>query len=165
MRLSPEAGVKILAKQPETYRKEMRKFCENYLTRPTDLIFACNPANTICIDAYGKIQYCLALRHPDTVLDSKRFSLEYFLKEFLPTLRGMRSCNADFLSRCGHCFLRGFCEQCPAKSWSESGSLDQPADYWCRIAHEQARYLKLIAANENAWEVRNWRTRIKKMAE
>lgn len=164
MRLSPKEGLKVLTMQPEIYRQEMKKFCENSLTQPTDLIFTCNAPNTICVDAYGKIQYCLALRDPATILDSMRFSLEYALKKFLPKLRGMRSSNADFLARCGHCFLRGFCEWCPAKSWNESGSLDQPVDYWCQIAHEQARYLKIIAANENAWEVENWRERIKGMA-
>ncbi|MBN1663788.1 MAG: radical SAM protein [Deltaproteobacteria bacterium] len=165
MRLSPEEGLKVLTMQPELYRKEMKKFFDHFMMKPTDLVFTCNAANRVCIDAYGNIQYCLALRHPDTVLDSRRYSLEYAVKEFFPKLRGMRSRNADFLSRCARCFLRGFCDQCPAKSWNESGTLDQPADYWCRIAHEQARYLNIIGNGENAWEVKNWRDRIKRMAE
>ena len=150
MRMTPDEGIKILTMQPELYREEMIKFCKNFLSQPTDMIFNCNASNTICIDAYGKIQYCLALRHPNTVLDSRQYSLEHMVKKFIPELRSRRSRNADFLKRCANCFLRNFCEGCPGKSWNEYGSLDQPVDYWCQIAHQQARYLKLIADEENA---------------
>ena len=33
----------------------------------------------------------------------------------------------------------GLCEQCPAKSWSEHGTLDTPVEYHCEMAHAQAR--------------------------
>ena len=46
------------------------------------------------------------------------------------------------------CFLKGFCEQCPAKSWAESGTLDTPVEYLCEVAHTKARYLGCLDENE-----------------
>jgi len=160
MRMSPKDGMAILAMKPDLYRKEMGDFCRRCLDQPSDSIFRCNAPSVICIDAYGHIQYCLALRHPATILDSRRHSLDYALREHIPKLRKMRSVNPDYLTRCARCFLRGLCEQCPAKSWSEHGVLDQPVEYWCQIAHEQARYLGLISDTERAWEVGDWKSRL-----
>ncbi len=55
----------------------------------------------------------------------------------------------------------GSCEQCPVKSWLEHGTLDTPIEYFCEIAHTQARYLRLLEDGEMPWEVRNWRERIR----
>jgi len=79
---------------------------------------------------YGQIQYCLALRHPETVVDSRSHSISYYLNEFLPELRIMRARNPEYLKGCARCMLHGFCEQCPAKSWIEHGVLDQPVEYY-----------------------------------
>jgi hypothetical protein len=35
-------------------------------------------------------------------------------------------------------------------------------DYECAVAHARARHLGLLADGENAWEVQNWRDRIRK---
>ena len=75
----------------------------------------------------------------------------------------MRSVNPDYLSRCAVCFLKGLCEQCPGKSWSEHGTLDTPVEYLCEVAHEQAEFLGLIAKKEKAWEIKNWKSRIEKL--
>jgi hypothetical protein len=59
-------------------------------------------------------------------------------------------CNND----CIHCCIKkGFCEQCPAKSWVEYGTLDTPIEYLCEVAHAQARYLGWLGENEQAWQV------------
>ena len=73
LRLSPKEVMEVIALQPENYRESLRDFCVNFLSEPCDRIFNCDADNGICVDAYGKIQYCLALRHPDTVLDSARY--------------------------------------------------------------------------------------------
>ncbi len=90
--------------------------------------------------------------------------LRYALTEFFPRLRETRATNPDYLNRCARCFLKGLCEQCPAKSWQEHGTLDTPVEYLCEVAHAQARYLGLLGANERAWEVEAWRKRIKNLA-
>ena len=104
----------------------------------------------------------MMLRHPDTVYNLKDGSLKDALANFFPKLREIRARNIEYLSRCAKCFLKGLCEQCPAKSWAEHGTLDTPVEYLCEIAHSQARFLGLIDKSEKAWEVKNWKDRIKK---
>ncbi len=88
--------------------------------------------------------------------------LKLALTEYFPKFRELRATNPDYLNRCGRCFLKGLCEQCPAKSWMEHGTLDTPVEYLCSVAHAQARHLGLITDNENAWETADWRTRIER---
>jgi hypothetical protein len=99
------------------------------------------------------------LRHPTTLYDLKKGSLREAMTGFLPKLLTWRATNHDYLARCGRCFLSGLCEQCPAKSWLEYGTLDTPVDYFCEIAHAQARFLGLLQEGERGWEVENWRER------
>ncbi len=92
--------------------------------------------------------------------------LHYALTEFFPRLREARATNPDYLRRCARCFLKGLCEQCPAKAWQEHGTLDTPVEYLCDVAHAQARYLGLFGESECAWEVEReaWRERVTRFA-
>jgi hypothetical protein len=47
----------------------------------------------------------------------------------------------------------------------EHGTLDTPVEYLCEIAHAQARQLRLLEEKEMAWEVEDWRERIRKFSE
>jgi hypothetical protein len=69
------------------------------------------------------------------------------------------------LERCARCFLKGLCEQCPAKSWTEHGTLDTPVEYLCQVAHAQALYLGLLTEGEHALEIAYWRARIDRLAQ
>lgn len=100
------------------------------------------------------------LRHPNTVYNLKTGSLKDALINFFPKLRETRAINPKYLTRCARCFLKGLCEQCPAKSWAEYGTLDTPVEYLCRVAHEQAIFLELIKDEEKAWQVMDWQDRI-----
>jgi hypothetical protein len=95
--------------------------------------------------------------------DLKRGTLGDALTRVFPKLEKIAAENPLYLKRCGRCFLKGLCEQCPAKSWAEDGSLDTPVEYLCEIAHAQARDLELLAEDERGWEVTDWRARIAKM--
>jgi radical SAM protein with 4Fe4S-binding SPASM domain len=106
---------------------------------------------------------CLPLRHPDTVYDLKADSLLDALTNFFPRLRETRATNPNYLARCARCFLKGLCEQCPAKSWTEHGTLDTPVEYLCQVAHTQARDLGLLQDGEQAWEVSDWRSRTERL--
>jgi radical SAM protein with 4Fe4S-binding SPASM domain len=161
LRLTPEDTLSMLTRDPD-YVNEMREFCGKFIGPPGDKLFNCGAGHSICIDAYGKAQMCMGLRHPDMVFDlhdhgavrSNGFSpLRYALTEFFPRLRETRAKNSDYLNRCARCFLKGLCEQCPAKSWTEHGSLDTPVDYLCQVAHAEARYLGLLGEYENAWDL------------
>ncbi len=166
LRLSAEEGLRMLTREPQEYRKAMVEFCSGFIGPPGDRLFTCGSGiGSGCVDAYGFFQPCLLLRHPDTVYDLRKGSLKDGLTRFFPEVRERRAKDPDYLNRCARCFLKGLCEHCPAKSWTEHGVLDRPVDYLCEIAHAQARYLGLLGADENAWEVRNWRERIESMDE
>ncbi len=160
LRVSPEEGLKILTEHPENYRREMAEFFEKFLSPPGDRLFTCG-IGPGCVDAYGVFQPCLALRHPDLTFDLKKGTLKEALTSVFPRLKEMRAINPLYLERCARCFLRGFCEQCPAKSWSEHGTLDTPVEYLCRVAHAQARFLGLVGKGEKAWNVKDSEERIK----
>lgn len=170
IRASPEETVGMLCRNP-LYQKDMRQFCGNFIGPPGEILFSCGAGHGTCIDAYGKAQMCLPLRDPETVVDLRRGSdrltpisgLRYALTEFFPRLREMRATNPEYLRRCARCFLKGLCEQCPAKSWMEHGTLDTPVEYLCGVAHAQAKYLGLIREGEKAWEVGNWKERPTRM--
>jgi radical SAM protein with 4Fe4S-binding SPASM domain len=166
LRLSPEEGLGILTRRKDEYIKDMQEFCSKFMRPAGDKLFSCGSGcGGGCVDAYGNFQPCMMLRHPDTVYDLKNGSLKDALINFFPKLRETKAKNPEYLSRCAKCFLKGLCEQCPAKSWAEHGTLDTPVEYLCEVAHVQAGFLGLIEDEEKAWEVSNWQDRVKDFVE
>lgn len=163
LRLNPKEGLKVLTSDENNYRKEMKDFAKNFLNKPDAKLFNCGAGIGGTIDAYGVYQPCLLLRHPDVTYDLKDYSLKEIFAKQIPEMKKMDAKNPDYLKRCAKCFLRGLCEQCPAKSWSEHGTLDTPVEHLCAEAHEQAVYLGLIKEGEKGWEVEDWEERIKKL--
>jgi radical SAM protein with 4Fe4S-binding SPASM domain len=162
LRANPHENLAVLTRNEVEYRKEMQTFCTRFLGSPGPLLFSCGAGHRVCIDAYGIIQPCVLLRIPELCEDLRKHSLRELLTEFFPRIKKIKTENPDYLNRCARCFIRGLCEQCPAKSWSEHGTLDTPVEYLCEVAHAQARYLGLIEPDEWAWEVRNGDERIHK---
>ena len=160
LRFSPEEGLALMARREDSYRKSTAQFAAGFMAPQGDRLFACGAGEAGCVDAYGMYQMCMLLRHPDTVYDLKQGTLREALTEFFPRLRETRATNPEYLERCACCFLKGLCEQCPAKSWTEHGTLDTPVEYLCQVAHAQARYLGLLNGGERAWEIADWRARI-----
>ena len=161
LRANPQENLKVQIKAEAQYRKEMKTFCARFMGSSGPQLFSCGAGNHVCIDAYGIIQPCLLLRMPEVCYDIRRGSLREALTDFFPRIKKMSTENPDYLNRCGQCFIKGLCEQCPAKSWSEHGTLDTPVEYFCQIAHAQARYLGLVEPGESAWEVRNGDERVR----
>ena len=106
----------------------------------------------------------MSVRAPELTVDVLASSLRDALEQFA-RLRDLRATNPEYLRRCAVCFLKGFCEQCPAKSWAEHGTLDSPVEYLCRIAHAQACYLGWLKDGEVAWEILDWRNRVRHAAQ
>ena len=75
-------------------------------------------------------------------------------------LRELRAINPEYLRRCARCYLKGVCEQCPAKSWTEHGNFDTPVEHLCEMAHTWARYLGWLDENEHGWGIDGWRGRV-----
>ena len=166
LRLSPDEGLKMLTRKKEAYISEMKKFCSNFTKPPGDVLFSCGAGKEGgCVDAYGCFQICMLLRHPATVYDLKNGSIKDAMNNFFPNVRQVKAKHPVYLARCAHCFLKGLCEQCPAKSWMEHGTLDTPVAYLCEIAHAQADYLGLLEEGEKAWEITDWKKRIREFSD
>jgi MoaA/NifB/PqqE/SkfB family radical SAM enzyme len=174
LRPSPRDGVSFISgRDRDRYLESMRQFCNKFMGAAGDRLFTCGAGRGTCVDAYGSAQMCMPLRHPEMVVDlrsgtrgsgdSRRGartggklvtgSLRRSLTEVFPRLRELRATDSDYLATCARCFLKGLCEQCPGKSWSEHGALDRRVEYLCEVAHEQARDLGLLLPGERAWEV------------
>lgn len=160
LRSSPSDVLEFLTRNPDEYLKTNREFCSKFIRPPGEKLFSCGAGvGGGCVDAYGNLQPCILLRHPATVYSLKRGSLKDGLTGFFPNIRQTTANNPDYLARCARCFLKGLCEQCPAKSWMEHGTLDTPVSYLCDMAHVQAIYLGLLEEGERAWEIADWKER------
>jgi radical SAM protein with 4Fe4S-binding SPASM domain len=164
LRADPDEILAALTKNGDGYKQEMQEFCSRFMGAPGPRLFSCGAGHHISIDAYGTVQPCLLLRMPQVCADLRTTTLRDLLTVFFPRVKEMTAANPDYLARCARCFIRGLCEQCPAKSWSEHGTLDTPVEYLCRTAHAQARYLGLIEPGELAWEVQNGDERIQRLS-
>jgi radical SAM protein with 4Fe4S-binding SPASM domain len=167
LRLTPQEGLAVLTRDVERYRKEIQEFAGKFMGPPSDRLFTCGAGRSLCIDAYGRAQPCMGVRVPALCPDLFAFrdcSRLAAALEQMAALSSMRSTNRAYLERCARCFLKGLCEQCPAKSWAEHGNLDTPVEYFCEVAHAQARFLGWLGADERAWQVTNWRERIRRSA-
>jgi radical SAM protein with 4Fe4S-binding SPASM domain len=172
LRLSPQATLAVLARDEAGYRHEMAEFASRFMGPPGDRLFGCGAGSSICVDAYGRAQPCLALRAPELTvglisgsdpLSAPEKDGKTRLSDALDTfshLHERQSTDPDYLRRCAVCFLKGLCEQCPARSWAEHGTLDTPVKYRCELAHAQARYLGWLGEEEHGWEVAAWRERV-----
>ncbi len=160
LRPTPEESVAHQPRTPE-YLAEISSFCARFMRPPGNGLFSCGAGRTIAIDSYGYAQMCLLLRHPETVVDLRTTTLRQVLTETFPDLRKVTASNPGYAERCASCFLKGFCEQCPARSWMEHGTLDTPVEYLCELAHAHARALGLIGDDERAWRVDNWEDRVR----
>jgi MoaA/NifB/PqqE/SkfB family radical SAM enzyme len=182
LRLTPLDSLAILTRDVVEYKQSMEVFASQFMGPSGDKLFSCGVGCSLCIDAYGRAQPCMGLRAPEwTVnlnpnLKSMRegdslssvsvsgmhpecAGLEDVLSQF-SRLYDLCTTNPEYLRRCAKCFLKGLCEQCPAKSWTEHGTIDTPVAYLCETAHMQARYIGWLDKNEYGWEVMNWRERI-----
>jgi radical SAM protein with 4Fe4S-binding SPASM domain len=163
LRVAPKEGLAFLIRDRNSYIKEMNRFCHRFIGPSGKHLFDCGAGLGGCIDAYGRYQPCMLLRDPKLSYDLRVGSLRDALENFFPAVRQMSTTNPEYLERCAICFLHGLCEQCPAKSWSEYGTLDTPVEYQCQIAHAQALYLGLLQPGEKAWEVPDYHERLKNM--
>jgi radical SAM protein with 4Fe4S-binding SPASM domain len=165
-RLDGRDTIAILSRDTDSYLKDMKAFGARFMRPPGKRLLTCGAGNgTACVDAYGSLQPCLLLRHPASIYDLKKGSLKRAMKEFFPELRLKEATNPHYLKRCACCFIKSLCEQCPAKSWMEHGTLDTPVDYLCELAHFQATDLGLLRSGEKGWEVEDWESRIRSLME
>lgn len=163
LRVGPKDYVRLTSRWGEGYAAELKTFAARSAGPCGDRLFQCL-SSAASVDAYGRFQVCLSLRHPDTVYDLKAGSLSDAVTAFLPKIREIRTANPAYIGRCGRCFLKQLCLQCPAKSWAEHGTLDTPVEYFCAITHAQAVSIGILSEGETAWTITDWTARIERPA-
>lgn len=165
LRSTPQQALTILAQDGAAYTREMQLFAERFMRPGGAALFNCGCGKGGAVDAQGRLQPCLLLRHPELVYDLNTGSIRDALDRFFPEVLSKQAEDPRYLERCATCFLQGLCNQCPAWSWMENGTLDTPVEYLCQIAHQQACFLGLITEEEKAWQVRNWQERINRFVQ
>ena len=160
LRLPPPEGLALMTRDAAGYRREVTRFGDKFMGPRGDRLFHCGAGECISIDAYGCVQPCMSLRAPEWTIPLTRDTRLADALDRYAGLRDLRATNPEYLRRCARCGLKGLCEQCPAKSLMEHGTLDTPVEYFCEVAHAQARYLGWLGSQEYGWEVENWKERI-----
>jgi len=101
----------------------------------------------------------MSLSAPEWTYDLRRNSLSEAIEASNAQIRQARSTNPEYFNHCARCLIRPLCEQCPAKSWLEHGTLDTPVEHLCAAAHAQAERMGLLRTDEKAWNVLDWEGR------
>ncbi len=162
LRPDPEGAMAVIARHEPEFSRDMRTFCASFAFPPGDRLFTCGAGKTqAAVDPTGRLMMCQAFRHPEAVFSLRHGSLKEGMHSFFPRIRERRAQNPDYMRRCARCFLKGLCEMCPGKAWSESGTFDVPVEFHCEVAHAQGRYLGYLARDERAWEIRDWQGRLR----
>jgi len=160
LRLDPKEAVRELAGDARK-REGLMEFVSKFSGARGNDLFTCGAGlGSACLDAYGTLYPCIMLRSPEAAYDLRNGSLKEALDGYFPRLRKIKASRPEYQAKCARCFLKGLCEQCPARSWIEHGCLDSPVEYFCDVAHVLARELGLLGPGEKGWEVADGKKRV-----
>jgi radical SAM protein with 4Fe4S-binding SPASM domain len=143
-RLSPEEIVALEASDPERL-EALRTSCGKLIASEAfcpdgNRLFQCGAGNdSFTLGWDGLLRACSSLWHPDCVYDLKKGDLKEAWQSFIPQVREMRSTRREFLDRCLGCPIGNLCMWCPGRAHLETGGLDTPVDYYCRVAHARTK--------------------------
>jgi radical SAM protein with 4Fe4S-binding SPASM domain len=145
-RLSPAEIVNLERSDPERF-ESLEKVCDKLIAPEFSHIncnhlFRCSAGmGSFAVGYDGSFRLCSSLCHPDCVYDLRKGSLTEAWNHFVPMVRELRSEREEFVERCRDCRLINLCLWCPAHAHLETGELDAPVDYFCRVAHARAEAL------------------------
>jgi radical SAM protein with 4Fe4S-binding SPASM domain len=146
-RLSPEEIAALERSDPERL-EALQKSCGRLIISDSFVpdcnhLFHCGAGNgSFSVSYDGLFRLCASLWHPDCVYDLKKGNLEEAWQTFIPTVRDMRSDGKEFMDKCRACSLVNLCMWCPAHAHLESGVMDAPVDYFCRVARARTELLQ-----------------------
>lgn len=134
----------IMAEQP-TYAKctacAERDACEEF--QGFNRLLHCGAGNSSFTVSYdGLFRLCSSLWHTDCVCDLRKGNLADAWNKLVPRVRDFRSNRSEFLETCRSCEISNLCLWCPAHADLETGELDAPVEYFCRVAHARAEMLR-----------------------
>jgi radical SAM protein with 4Fe4S-binding SPASM domain len=150
-RLSPEEIVALEAADPERL-EALRNSCGRLIASDAsipdcDHLFQCGAGNdSFSLSCDGLFRLCSCLWQSDCVYDLKRGNLREAWQTFIPQVRERRSKKREFLDKCLSCPIGNLCMWCPARAHLETGGMDTPVDYYCRVAHARTKLFGKSAA-------------------
>jgi len=127
---------------PEARRAEgSGKTTEN---PPTGHLFRCaiGGGDGLYIDPFGNLVPCNGIRKPK--INVLKEDVEEGKKKVLNIVRNKRF---GTQSECRYCSIKEVCCNCPGKALLETGNLEQPVDWFCKLAH-------LVSKNRESTTVR-----------
>jgi radical SAM protein with 4Fe4S-binding SPASM domain len=145
-RLSPEEITALERSYPERL-EALQKSCSMLLASDSSAthcnhLFHCGAGNESFSVSYdGLFRLCPSLWHPDCVYDLKRGNVQKAWQTFAPKVRDMRSDKREFMDNCLRCSITNLCMWCPGNAHLETGMMDGPVEYFCRVAHRRAELL------------------------
>jgi radical SAM protein with 4Fe4S-binding SPASM domain len=86
------------------------------------------------VDPYGNTFSCALIRRP--VFNLLKTEITSALNQSLSRVRNRRFTTA---SECNGCRLRELCRSCPGRAYLETGDLEAPVEYYCRLAEEMVK--------------------------
>ncbi len=146
-RLTPEEIVALDRADGERF-SSLQKECQTLIDSAVghvgcDHLFHCALGQGECTISYdGTFRLCSSLWAPGTVYDLREGSLRHAWEEFVPKVLDMRSRRPEYQENCHNCTLIDFCLWCPAHAHLETGELDVPIEYFCRVAHARAEAIQ-----------------------
>ena len=149
-RLSPEEITALERADPERL-EALQKSCGTQITDDPshpgcNHLFQCGAGNdSFNVSYQGVFRLCPSLWPPGCVYDLKRGNLREAWHVFAPAVREMRSTSREFLDKCHGCPIVNLCMWCPAHAHLETGAMDAPVDYFCRVAHARAKLFRKTA--------------------
>ena len=153
-RLSPEEIVSLEQSDPERFQS-LEKGCDKLIVPEFSSItcnhlFHCGAGNgSFDVSYNGLFRLCSSLWAPDCVYDLRKGHLTEAFNNYVPKVRDMRSDRREFLEMCRVCPIVNLCIWCPAHAYLETGEIDAPVDYFCKVAHARADALGYLMSAEN----------------
>jgi len=143
LRISPEEVVNLgLADKKRL--KIMKESLERIgRASSSEYLYTCGAGRTsFNISPYGELTVCVMSRHPSYNIRQGSFQEGWY--NFFPKILSQKI-KDDY--KCRNCEMRNFCAQCPGTAELETGSKEEPVEYFCQISHLLAKQLQMETFN------------------
>lgn len=146
-RLSPEEIVAVEEGDAERFAA-LKEHCGEFIfpgrTEPDCRhLFLCGAGSRSFVVGWdGLYRICLPLVHHEMVYDLRAGTLGEAWKAFTPRALTREARTRRFFEECAGCPITNLCMWCPAQAYLETGDLEGPVDYFCRVARAREASLK-----------------------
>ncbi len=120
------------------YQNSMHRGLPDFKT-DRKLLYRCDAwMNSFFINPYGRLKFCQFSEKFNVDLRKQAFRKGFY--EMFPKISGEQF-RTD--SKCRDCYLRAVCYYCPARAYIETGNEEAPVPYYCELAEERAKQIKV----------------------